>query len=813
MNPLDLSVTDLTITNDDSNLEGFLAGETLTISGTVKNTGTEDYSDGGTIQLYHVEGATENAIGQAVSLNNLNVGQTQVVTSQFDTTGLTMDANGLESFRVRLSNTMGESDPVSNNRRDTWISHDYIPTTDTPMADGVTQIARGGDLDFDVTGNPRDSVDTMATMTPEFEVSQTGTSSWSSDWVNAPMSLTAAGTQYERYVFTVEPVSTAGSGDYDVRARLTDARGQSSDWKVASGAFSLMNGLPQVIDPNQPGNAPSTCPSFPGLPTVKVESNERVSLAGLVCDAETPLNNLVISSQDPSFIAWHPSNGEIEVNFATMQWDNMGNPQPQGIGITISDGEDTNTGTLLFNVIENGQPRWSSVPSQSYNEGGSVQLGLTQFLTDTDSNGNPTSAMDLSLAIVSIEPSDVLDAEIYGNNLMANALDDDAFGSVVITVRATDTDGQLSETPIHVHVQNVNDAPRFDQTGLENLMVQVDKPLELDLSSRLSDIDDDDAEIWAQATSGPEGMVQYNPISGMLTATYSSSGPYLIQISASDSHGDMGQWALMVNVVDSIPLAWSTDGSNGDIDAVATDLNVGKDPTFFIIQLSDVELTNIETEWQICNTLSGICYEQGIETLDSSAFIAGHTFVTAPSSGNGLANFDEVKLHVTAIGTDGFDYESEIVSYLATEEGAVDPNGQTDGTNNATSNTNNTNNGNNEGAASEDGGMNGMVIVGVITLVVLLVVAGTLAAMLLRGGREEEEDISTVAWGTEPVMPAATTTVAAPAAAPVVNSVPDYTQLTPGGQYVTGHAGETVYLSPDGTAWTMQADSSFIRTS
>ena len=40
MNPLDLSVTDLTITNDDSNYEGFLAGETLTLAGTVKNTGT-----------------------------------------------------------------------------------------------------------------------------------------------------------------------------------------------------------------------------------------------------------------------------------------------------------------------------------------------------------------------------------------------------------------------------------------------------------------------------------------------------------------------------------------------------------------------------------------------------------------------------------------------------------------------------------------------------------------------------------------------------------------------------------------------------
>ena len=138
---------------------------------------------------------------------------------------------------------------------------------------------------------------------------------------------------------------------------------------MASDAFSLMNGIPIVVAPSQPENAPSTCPSFPGLPTVKVETNERVSLAGLVCDAETDLTNLIITSNDPSFIAWHASAGEIEVNFQTMQWDSMGNPQPQGLGITINDGEDTNTGTLLFSVIENGQPRWSSIAAQSYDEG------------------------------------------------------------------------------------------------------------------------------------------------------------------------------------------------------------------------------------------------------------------------------------------------------------------------------------------------------------------------------------------------------------------------------------------------------------
>jgi hypothetical protein len=774
----------------------------------VKNTGTEDYSDGGSIQLYHVDGVTENAIGQATSLNNLNVGQTQTVNTQFDTTGLTMDANGLESFRIRLSNTVGEKDPVVNNRFDAWISHDYTPSTDTPIADGNTAIPRGGTLDFDVTGNARDSVDTLATMTPELEVSPSGLNIWESTWVTDPMSLTQPGTPYERYVFTVDPTSTAGSGDYDVRARLTDNRGQTSEWSSMTSAFSLMNGLPVVVDPSQPENAPLDCPAFPGLPTVKVQTNERVDLAGLVCDAETELSNLVISSSDPSFITWHASDGEIEVNFATMQWDNMGNPQTQGMGISISDGEDTNTGTLLFNVIENGQPRWSSVPAQTYDEGGNTQLSLAQYLTDTDTNGNPSSVMDLSLTIVSVEPSNILSAEIYGNSLMASAIDGDAFGSVVITVRATDADGQLSETLVHVHVQNLNDAPRFDAIGLGNLMVQVDETLEIEISSRLTDVDDDDNEIWATATSN-DGMVQYNPISGMLTATYSTAGQYMIQLSAEDSHGDSAQWNILVNVVVNVPLVWSTDGSNGDIDIAMTDMYIGKDPNLSIVQLSDVELTNIVAEWQICNTQTGICYEQGLESIDASIFQTGHTFVTSPESGNGLANFDEVKIQVTAIGTDGFDYESEWISYLATQE-PVEP---TDGTDDSTNDEPQGGDGE-DAAASEEGGVSGLVLAGVISLVVLLVIAGTLAAMLLRGGREDELTIINIntetAWGAETVAPVE---AAQPAATSVGTSMPDYTQLTPGGQYVTGHAGETVYLAPDGTAWTMQADSSFVRTS
>ena len=113
----------------------------------------------------------------------------------------------------------------------------------------------------------------------------------------------------------------------------------------------------------------------------------------------------------------------------------------------------------------------------------------------------------------------------------------------------------------------------------------------------------------------------------------------------------------------------------------------------------------------------------------------------------------------------------------------------------------------------------GAIIAGVVFLVLLLVIASVLGAMLMRGGKHQQQPV--VDWGTETAFAApasvAPVTAQAPVAyappVPAVQSVPDYTHLTPGGQYVTGHAGETVYLSPDGTAWTMQTDSSFIRTS
>ena len=123
-------------------------------------------------------------------------------------------------------------------------------------------------------------------------------------------------------------------------------------------------------------------------------------MSGIICDAETPLDQLVISSSNPAFRAWDASAGEIEVRFDAVQTDpNTQNTLTQPIQLTINDGEDSNTGTLHIMVIENGAPRWSSLPSQSFIEGDGTSILLTSYLTDTDNFGELANPSDLALSI------------------------------------------------------------------------------------------------------------------------------------------------------------------------------------------------------------------------------------------------------------------------------------------------------------------------------------------------------------------------------------------------------------------------------
>ena len=790
MNPMDLSVTDMTVTNLDASSAGFQTGDRLQLDATIGNTGQEDYSDGGQIQFFEITSSgSESPIGQAVSLNNLIIGATQSVSAEFDTSSISMNPSDPTSvFRVKLTGTIGEKNMVSNNRLDSYVPHDLVPSTSKPISAGSTTIQRGETLDFEVSGMANDNVDDMSTMSAEFETSGAGANQWTDAWVSGG-NLMGAGGANERFVFTVSPPNSAGSGDYDVRARLIDARGQVGDWStVNSDAFTLMNGLPMVVTADNLGEVPSNCPAYPGQPTVKVETIERIDVAGLICDAETPLDQLVISSTNPAFRLWDPVTGEIEVKFDTVNTNPQGEVITQPIQVTINDGEDSNSGTLNIMVIENGAPRWSSLPTQSFNEGSGSSLILTTFLSDTDSSGQSASPMGLVLSVEYISNNSLIEASLNGHTLNIDAVDDDVFGTALITIRASDADGQFADTELTVIIANVNDAPTLDVSSFDNLRIKVDEEFIFNVADSMSDVDDpvDPINVIVSSDTWKTGS-RYNALSGEIKAWFESEGTHTISIVVRDSHDALTAYDVTIEVVDSLPLVWSDNAESGDLMIHAENIFVGELPTYAITQHSDLVLTDISIEWSICNIDSGICSDFGIENPTS---IEQYNFTVTKDGG--VLFRDQIKIDVMAIDSDGFDRKTETaMSYDVTQERPEVVDDSTD-----------------DSTAGDDtldtAGNVDMVVYGIIgAFIVALLIAVTLGVMLLRGGKEEELGMGY--GGAAPVgMPPAPTAALAMA--------PDYTQLPAGGNYVTNDAGQTVYLSPDDTDWTMQADNSFVRT-
>ena len=789
MNPLDLSVTDMTVTNLDVLSAGFQTGDRLQLDATVGNTGQEDYSAGGQIQFFEITSSgSENPIGQSVSLNNLVVGATQSISAEFDTSSISMNPSDPTSvFRVKLTGTIGEKNTGSNNMRNSYVPHDLIPSTSKPISAGSTTIERGETLDFEVTGMSNDNVDDMSTMSAEFETSQAGANQWTDAWISGG-NLMGAGGANERFVFTVSPPNSAGSGAYDARARLIDARGQIGDWStINSDAFTLMNGLPMVVTADNLGEVPSNCPAYPGQPTVKVETIERIDVAGLICDAETPLDQLVISSTNPAFRLWDPVTGEIEVKFDTVNKNPQGEVITQPIQVIINDGEDTNSGTLNIMVIENGAPRWSSLPTQSFNEGSGSSVILTTFLSDTDSSGQSASPMGLVLSVEYISNSSLITADLNGHTLNIDAVNDDVFGTALVTIRASDADGQFADTELTVIIANINDAPTLDVSSFDNLRIKVDEEFIFNVADSMSDVDDpvDPINVIVSSDTWKTGS-RYNALTGEIKAWFDSEGTHTISIVVRDSHDALTAYDVTIDVVNNLPLVWSENAESGDLMIHAENIFVGELPTYAITQHSDLVLTEITIEWSICNIDSGICSDFGVENPTS---LEQYNFTVTKDGG--VLFRDQIKIYVMAIDSDGFDRKTQTaMSYDVTQER---PEVVDDSTDDTTT----------DGDTLDTAGNVGMVVYGIIgAFIVALLIAVTLGVMLLRGGKDEEQ--LGMGYGATPVgMPA-------PAAA--LAMAPDYTQLPAGGNYVTNDAGQTVYLSPDNTDWTMQADNSFVRT-
>ena len=214
-----------------------------------------------------------------------------------------------------------------------------------------------------------------------------------------------------------------------------------------------------------------------------------VGALGLISDPETPLNELVVTSDSPNFLGWYPASGEIEVMFDRVPVGSDGVARSGLIFVEVFDGDRTGSGTLVFNVVQNGQPRWLPLPAVSLTEDGQTSFNLLNYLRDTDIDGNEVSASNLAVQVRNISDETLVRATIRdGHFLDIETVDDDVYGMLELTLRASD-ELQVSDTVMTVIVQNVNDAPRFDFGAHSHLSLRPGEQTAFDLRSMVTDVD------------------------------------------------------------------------------------------------------------------------------------------------------------------------------------------------------------------------------------------------------------------------------------------------------------------------------------
>ena len=182
MAPLvDIGISDAIIRGNP----GFVQGDIIELETTIINNGVESYSDGGEFSIYYLDGADEQLISSTSINNNIAPGATQTFVTNFDTSSIEMSPSGASIFRARLSDLDGDRNP-SNNIQDIAGFHDLPPTPITPTPVTSPNVNRGSTIQFEVTAIANDLVDSIETMSPTLQYSESNMDSWDDTWIDGP---------------------------------------------------------------------------------------------------------------------------------------------------------------------------------------------------------------------------------------------------------------------------------------------------------------------------------------------------------------------------------------------------------------------------------------------------------------------------------------------------------------------------------------------------------------------------------------------------------------------------------------------------
>jgi hypothetical protein len=647
---MDLALSGMTVTNDVAP-DSYIRGDTVDLEVTVRNVGDLDYTDGGGVEFYYRNGANKVPIGGSQSLPaTLSQSGTRTFTATFDTSVLSSNA-WKTTFGARLTGLTGDT-RGANNDVTSEFNHDRPPLALTPQIN-PTSVERGAEVLITVRADANDEVDTTASTTFELETRKSGTSAWSSAGVSGGEDVVFAGSPYEGREYTFVTTNDMETGTYDLRVRAIDARNQASDWKIMLGSdgVTVRNAVPTIwAEP---------------VPSVMCDELTKVDMAGHITDKESDLSELSVSSSSPAFRGWDSSTGEIEVLFT---FDELrGCPLGQnGIEVTVDDGEDYTGsnlpyGTLLFNVFENGQPRWDGLPTRTVDEGGSGSFALLDYVSDTDENGVAVDAQSLSLSIVQNSNPEVFNIDLQGEVLSYSTVDDDVNGQAIVTLRASDG-VQTADQTILLKVAPVNDAPRMDLGELESLEIKRGKKDFIDLESLAYDIDDDTPP-FISVDSTETGAANFNIMTGIMSLEFQELGRHNVMITVQDSY-DKNTYTMAVEVYDSKPFYASKDADTGYMTVDISSAYVGEEAVanMFLTENAPT-FTSITAMWQVCESDTGVCLNQVTYPLDMGSAERGWTIdlVFDDVRPFGLQYNDDVKLG-NLLATDDTGEEYKLLS-------------------------------------------------------------------------------------------------------------------------------------------------------